>query len=220
MPIGYDTSGILRALSDHQLQSKDKFIFIIPATETERTRMTKAQVEQSFSALASRGLKLSYEFLTVDENDFSETFPTLVDKIIGEKEREIIVEIAGGLRVICLALFLATCILSNRIHQVYAIAESSSTRVPIPIPFSYIKMSSSNVILLREISQGINTMDQLSRTLAKDKSTLNRQLRSLANEGLVEQNRVGRVIKYNLTLFGSAYLANVENLNKQQSKDI
>jgi len=215
MPIGYEIGGILRALSDHQLQSKDKFIFVIPATETDRTRMMKAQVEQALSVLASRGIKLGYEFVTVDENDFAKTFSALVDRIVAERGREVVVEIAGGLRIIGLALLLAASALPNRVQHVYAIAESSSRRVAIPLPPSRVKMSPSNIVLVKELGRGVNTMDQLSRTLAKDKSTLNRQIRRLVDDGFIEQQREGRTIRYSLTLFGSAYLANPEDSAQQ-----
>jgi len=211
MPIGYDTGGILRALSDHQLQSEDKFIFIIPGTETDPTRTMRAQVEQALSVLASRGIKLEYEFVIVDENDFAKTFSTLVDKIVTERGRQVIVEIAGGLRVIGLALLLAAITLPNRVRQVYAIAESSSRRVTIPLPSPGARMNSSSIALVKELGRGVDTMYQLSQALAKDKSTLNRQIRRLVDDGLVEQRREGKAIRYSLTLFGSTYLANLKD---------
>jgi len=215
VPMGYDTGSILRALSDHQLQSGDKFVFIIPSTETDRTKVMKSEVERAFLVLASRGIVLGCEFVIVDENDFTKTFSALVHKIVAEEGQQIIVEIAGGLRVICLALLLATVMLPNRVQQAYAIAESSSRRIAIPLPASGAKMSFSSTTLIRELGRGPKTMDQLSRTLAKDKSTLNRQIRHLVDDGMVKYQREGRIIRYSLTLFGSAYLANLGGLERQ-----
>jgi CRISPR locus-related DNA-binding protein len=170
--------------------------------------MMKTEIENAFSVLAMRGIKLEHEFLIVDENDFVKIFSAILDKITNESNRCIIVEIVGGLRIVCLALLMVTIMLPNRIEKVYAIPESSSARVSIPIPFINPQLTHTSRTILREIGKGTKTIDVLSNVLNKDKSTLNRQIRRLVEKGLIGQQRKGRITTYSLTLYGSACLAN------------
>ena len=92
MPIGFDLSGILRVFSEYSLQTSDRIIFIFPSVENERGRATKADIEKTLLTLASRGIKLEYEIMVVNENDFNETLKLICEKVIDVKDYDVFAE--------------------------------------------------------------------------------------------------------------------------------
>jgi len=214
MPIGFDLSGVLRVFSEYGLQTGDKIVFVFPSTENERGRATKADIEKTLLTLASRGIKLEYEIMTVNENDFDETLKLICEKVIKVKEYDVFAEITGGLRVICVALGIAAVLMPEYIKKTFLVTETSGKRLSIPFIGAIIDLTQVERDLLWKISSGAATADELSVQLNKDRSTLSRQLESLTNAGLIERSKKGRFQKYKLTVMGEILNRKFENKTK------
>lgn len=202
IPIGFDLSGVFRVFSEYCLQTGDKIIFVFPSAENERGRATKADIEKTLLTFASRGIKIAYEIMTVNENNFAETLKQLCEKVIEVKEYDVFVEITGGLRVICVALAIITVLMPEHIKKTFVVTETSGKRLEVPIISIINDLTQVERNLLCKISSGATTIDALSVQLNKERSTLSRQLENLTKAGLIERHKKGRVQKYNLTTIG------------------
>lgn len=192
--LGFEESVIISAVLRHKLEPGDKLVILIPQDQADNRAEAAKRRLQGFVQQVGVGKPwLELSMMSVSEHDLEKTIPELVSFLYKEtmKGHEITVEISGGLRILCIALTLASIIVNDGLDGIYAVTEHTRKLVKLPTLKVRPRLSSA----LKELMSSIleleePSLEQLATSLRKDLSTISRQVAKLDELGLL--TRKGR----------------------------
>jgi len=220
MSLGYDTSALMSTLAEYRVESDDKFVFVIPSTSSSRQQVTIGEIEKTLRVLESKGLRLEFQFLEIDEHHLEEAVLSIASKIVENLTREIYVEASGGLRGICIALYIAAAYFSELVIGFHTIAETTGKRVNVPISTlsTDLKGVYRTLITLVVDSRENCTVEYLVTQTSKDRTTLCRQLEKLLRLNLLSRKRIEKRWVYVATLSGKLVAMKLASLRNIRAK--
>jgi CRISPR locus-related DNA-binding protein len=211
--LGFDVTSVIATLSGTGLEGKEHLVFIVPATLTSRAVSSQKSLENHLEVLNARGFKLTYEFLSVREDDSAGAIAHIYNTLV--KYDEILVELSGGLRYLILVTYLAAMVLRQRVREVAVRLESDGRRVLIPL-LEPSKLTQSDARMLRELkSAGYQNQRQLATSIGRRISSVSRTLARLEKMGFVS-SRGSRPSTFGITLLGEVFLLDYESTKKQE----
>lgn len=105
--LGFDATAVLARITEIALQGDEEFVFLVPTKTTERSENTILTIQQFINSLNTRGLKIIYEFIRVNENSVSDAMQSTYDKL-STKNGSFIFDLSGGLRACYCRLYRST----------------------------------------------------------------------------------------------------------------
>jgi len=187
--LGFEESIVISAAIRHKLELGDRLI-IITSKDQEDSRAEAARRRlQGFVQQAGVDRPwLTLTAMPVSEHDIEGTILVLVSLLHAEtgSGRKVIVEVSGGLRVLCLALFLAASIVNSMVEGIYTVTENTRELLKLPRLDFRPRLSSVLKELIDTVAESEETLlEDLANSLGKDLSTISRQVRRLEEMGLV-----------------------------------
>lgn len=205
MSFGFDSSVMLRAYSEYDLESEDKVVLVVPMEENARSDSAVKDVESFLSSLRSRGVDIGLDILKVNANDIEESVTRIVD-FLGQTDRPCYLEATGGVRSICVALTIVGTLLNTEVSGFRTINEANGQIISVSLPcFDYKISNTKKEILNSLLREGSATTKHLSTNLGRDVSTINRHLSELEKQFLVERDSKYDA-EYRLTYIGKVLL--------------
>ncbi len=204
--LGFDTSSVMKAFAEYNLHSGDKFIFVTPHAKHPRKKASKEDIRNLIEALLSRGVKLDYIFLTVNEESPKDMILQIIKVILNHSDCHIYLEASGGIRAICVAMYIAGNVFSDRVKRCSAVLETTGKKINFPFITLPASLPSALETDLQEVrsTEGEVSLADLAIKMEKDRSTLSRQLNELEDYGLIER-KSKKPATYALTLAGKLW---------------
>lgn len=198
---GFDSAVVLRAYSFYGLGTGDVAVLVVPQNLDRRSEAAIKEAEAFFSSLRTRGIDIKLHTISVDADQIEEIILKLARYIVAN-DFEYYIEASGGVRSICIGLFLGAIFLNTRINEFNVINESTGKVFKVPIPNLNIALSDIKKDILKAIKERGELLPKaIAELLNKDISTINRHLGELERKGLVQKNRTYRGT-YKLTILG------------------
>jgi CRISPR locus-related DNA-binding protein len=205
--LGFEESIIISAALRHKLEPGDRLVILTPRDqEDNRAEAAKRRLQGFVQQVGVGKPWLELSMIPVSEHDLERTILELISFLYKEASEgyEIIIEISGGLRVLCLALILASIIANNRLKGIYTVTEH--TRKLVKLPKLKVRPHLSPalqelMITILELKEP--SLEQLAISLGKDLSTISRQVTKLGELGLLTREGL-RPTRVKPTLLGKA----------------
>jgi len=203
--LGFTESLVLAPIIKVGLNRDDKIIILKPIDKGEEDRVSNTLKKLKSMLDAISGGTLTFETVGVEVDNFSKAV-SRIRELIEKKaeENEVYVNISGGMRALVIETYTATLLaktLKPNIHFTELELEGSKGNIKItPIIFPKHLTETKKKILktLKEHKKPIG-MIALSRDLKLSRSTLSRNLRDMASDGLLTLKKEGRRILAEIT---------------------
>lgn len=208
--LGFDATAVLARITEIALQGDEEFVFLVPTKATERSENTILTIQQFINSLNTRGLKIIYEFIRVNENSVSDATQTTYDKL-STKNGSFIFDLSGGLRALVIIGYIVAQLLRNRVHEVSSRLESSNEKVIIPL-FDLTRPTQAEIRILDKIDRNKElTQKEIAEDIDRKVSSVARVLMDLEAKGFVIKSN-GKPSRYALTKIGSLILKSSSEL--------
>jgi CRISPR locus-related DNA-binding protein len=210
--LGFDVTSIITRLSEIGLEGDEHLIFIVSESSSQRALATQKSLENHIAMLNSRGFKLTYEFLKLNEDtpilSIANTYRVL------SKHQNIIVELSGGMRYLILVTFLAAMIVGGNVLEVATRLESDSRHITIPI-FEPKPLTHPEARVLKELKEtGPQNQRQLAAILGRKISSISRSLAKLTKAGFTSISPSHPRV-YTITPLGEIFLEYYKTKNQK-----
>jgi hypothetical protein len=83
--LGFDTTAIMARISELGIIGDDEFIFLVPEKTTGRSENTFLMIKQFMDVLNTRGPKIKYEFVHINEGYLNKSLQAAYDKLSEKK---------------------------------------------------------------------------------------------------------------------------------------
>ncbi|RLE85718.1 MAG: hypothetical protein DRJ39_01165 [Thermoprotei archaeon] len=208
--LGFDISGVVSALTSMPLKSGDELVFVIPRKDNERSIRARGEIENFLRLLSTRGLRLNYRYLMVNEENIEDILKELFN-LITNSSGDIYIEATGGVRSIVVAMTIAAIIFRDKIKEFHTIAETTGNRVKVPlVPYDIFRLDKVDRQILKLAFEcgGVITTPYIEEQLEIPKSTATRRLHKLREKGLLIQI-AKKPARFSLTSIGE-FLSSLE----------
>ena len=211
LTLGFEEKFAVRMITRHGLDEGDSLI-AITGPRVEKVERTIVYLHEFISKYYSGDVHFSVREIS-PQDGFDEMVLEVVNILLdeGKKYDRVIVNLSGGMRVICLATFMASLLVAPLLSkklQVELETEDSSAFVIIPsgllnLPrsLSEIRLEETVFRILQLLMNKEYTAAELAKTIGKDVTTIRRHLAKLRESGLIVSNGA-RPAKYRLTSQG------------------
>jgi CRISPR locus-related DNA-binding protein len=188
--LGFDATHIIARLTSQSVTDGDKVLIVLPSqSKSKRVEVALSSVELFLRQMASRGVQVRLEKVSVNELSMKDTLVTIYHTLSSE-EGQIFVELSGGLRILVLATYLAASLKSayDKLSDVKIIMrlESTGSEVEVPPMFLPIKLDFE---LLSSLSENSLRISQISTMLGKEKSSISRKIRKYEQMKIVQRSK-------------------------------
>jgi len=217
--LGFEESIIIGAVLRHKLDPGDRLVILTSRDkEDERAISAKTQLKSFVQQVGMGKPWLELSIIPLSEHDVEETILEILSLLNKEvkENREIIVEVSGGLRVLGLALTLAALFISEKVKGIYLVTEH--TKKLIKIPEIRIKPHLSTTlqeIMLTIFSLKEASLEKISSVLDKDLSTVSRQTMKLEQLGLINRES-SRPAQFTSTFLGKVFIVLMEESQRER----
>ena len=211
--LGFDVTSVIARLSEIGLEGVEHLVFITLANSSPRALSTQKTLESHITILNARGLKLTFEFLAVEEDDAAKAVAKIYN-VLAQYDH-IYTELSGGLRYLIIVTFLAVMILRGRVKEVTTRLESDGRRLLIPL-FEPRPLPTPDAKVLQELRRvGPRSQKQLATSVRRKVSNISRTLTRLEKLGFVKSSG-SHPINYGITPLGEVFLQDYAT-NKSRS---
>lgn len=213
--LGFDVTSVIARLSEIGLAGSEHLVFVIPESSSPRAIASQTTLENHINVLNSRGFKLTFEFLKVEEDEAVKAVATIYNALL--RHENIVVDLSGGLRCLVLATFLATMALRGRVEEVATRLESDGRRIVIPI-LEPSPLATSDARVLEALrSSGTQNQRHLAASIGRRISSISRSLSKLEKMGFVNSSR-SHPRSYGVSPLGEIFLNEHETKNPTKSR--
>ena len=193
---GWTESAVLSPVVKHGLEEGDNIFLLIPLEfEDEKSKRSINNVK-SFIKAHVRGVNVKEQRVPITN------FATAVKRIASilrtelEKERDVLVNLSGGMRALILETFIACMLLRGRFGTKISFTDveleggQGSVRVP-AIPFLFMDLLSKDDLALLEflVKRGKASLAELEIAVRKSRSTVYRKALKLEKVGFLRIKR-------------------------------
>lgn len=186
MTLGFDTSAFMTSLTKVHANNGDKYVFIVPKTESEKGIATKNSIKSIIHMLRSRGLSIQLEFLSITENDAYQGVLDLLRHIADNDFEKIIFCVVGGLRSIITISLLAIAYAKRKITKVFTIAENTGSWIDVPIIIEPELPNYKDALALFKNGKELK-IENVANLLKRDMSNASRALTTLERQGFLKK---------------------------------
>ncbi|MEM1560171.1 MAG: CRISPR-associated CARF protein Csa3 [Ignisphaera sp.] len=190
--LGFDERFVVRCLVRHHFGEGDIVRLITVEPLEERVEGAYRRVEELVNRLGG-----SIELITVNCTDMDIAISQVIE-IIKNLDRDTIVNLSGGMRIlICLILLALTIVQPKAVVKVEL--ETEDLRRTIEIPLELLKLPSFNIggtklKIAKVISCRANiTISELAVDIGKDKSLVSRHIKAMEKVNLIHTERRGKI---------------------------
>jgi CRISPR locus-related DNA-binding protein len=190
--------------SSFRLYICNEFIFLVPENTTGRSENTFLMIKQFMDVLNTRGPKIKYEFVHINEEYVKKSLQVAYDKL-SEKKGHFIFDLSGGLRVLVITAYILAQLLRNRVLELSCRVENSSKKVTLPL-LPLFKLTQADVRILKKIFKDKeSTQREIASDIGRKISSVSRVIMDLEMQGFVSKME-GKPSRYVLTELGSLIL--------------
>jgi len=207
LTLGFDEKFCYRAILRHGIKEGDKIV-VFSASKEERVKkafeMIKNFVEKSY------GREVEIRFFEVDVKQIAKAI-NFVQQIIREyKHMEIIANLSGGMRALVIVVLFALLLESENNVSLEIELEDFSGIVELPkallnAKLIFKELSYERKKILKHISQGCSTIEELCSEISKDETTLRRHVAVLEKLGMINVEK-RKPLKFKITETGKLFL--------------
>ena len=205
--LGFEEKFAVRMITRHGLDRGDRLLLVTGP------RTPQSERAASFLCEFARRYYGGDVGVEVEEVRVGSDFAELVHRLHGlvasraRAGERVVFNLSGGMRVLCLAAFVAAMLLSARLPvEVELETEDSSALIGVPravlaLPRTFSLLSREKLEVLAALAQRSRGIRELAEELDRDETTVRRHLQELVEAGLVEA--LGRRPRgYRLTRLG------------------
>jgi len=190
--LGFEEKYVVRMLTRYGVGPEDLLlVFTGP-----RTQMSEKAVRILADFLSKYYESTSLEVVETKPADgFGQLLEKMYEEVSGRAGQydEVVFNLSGGMRVLCLAALMTAQLLSA-LHSKVRVeleTEDSSALIPVPraavsLPLTLAELTAEKLEVLREISHTPTTAKTISARLGKDESSVRKHLATLTSLGLAE----------------------------------
>lgn len=192
--LGFDEKFCYRAILRHGIKEGDRVI-LITAERVEKVEKAYEWIEKLLQTSFSG--KVEAQLVEVNVKKPEEAIRSVVE-ILRKAEGRIVVNLSGGMRALVVIVLLACLMLP--LNARFEIETEDFSGI-VELNSSLIELiksppTSMNLEILKLVEKGSRTVEELSKKLKKDESTIRRHLMELENQGLiVAEKRKPLVVK-------------------------
>lgn len=186
--LGFEESIIISAVLRHKLEPGDRLAVLKPRDhEDNRAEAAEKRLKEFVQQVGVGKPWLKLSIMSLSEHELKKTVLELVSFLHNESMKsEVVIEISGGLRILCLALVLASMIANDRLRGVYSVTEHTRKLIRLPMLRVRPRLSPALQELMETVVQiKLPSLEQLATRLDKDLSTISRQVTRLVELGLL-----------------------------------
>ncbi|MGQ9719405.1 MAG: CRISPR-associated CARF protein Csa3 [Nitrososphaerales archaeon] len=213
--LGFDVTSVIARLSEMGLAGREHLVFVVPESSSSRAIASQKTLENHITVLNSRGFKLTFEFLKVEEDDAAKAV-AMIYKALSRHEN-IVVELSGGLRYLILATFLAAMALRGHIDEVATRLESDGRHIMIPI-LEPSPLTTPDAKVLEVLKSSVpQNQRQLATAIGRRISSISRSLSKLEKMGFVNSS-VSHPRSYSVSPLGEIFLDDYKRNSKAKMR--
>jgi CRISPR locus-related DNA-binding protein len=205
--LGFDVTSVIARLSEMELSGREHLVFVVPELSSPRAIASQKALENHIAVLNSRGFKITFEFLKVEENDAAKAAAIIYNAL--SRHENIVVELSGGLRYLILVTFLAAMALRGRVEEVATRLESDGRHIVIPT-LEPSPLTTPDARVLEELrASGPQNQRQLAASVGRRVSSISRSLSKLEKMGFVNSSG-SHPCSYSISPLGKIFLNDYE----------
>lgn len=204
--LGFDTKFQLRTLINIGRNMIDHIILVLPKNSDERALRALSDIRR----FAVDIMGIDTESLEVEVSDPVNAISSIYRRLRRYEPYIIIADLSGGMRALILETIIALLILHRHTRVNIKIniwtedmknqINLSPDQADIPI------LDNLSIMILQQLSIIPLTLQELKNILKKPRTTIYQRLRTLAEQGLVEVNKKGKNVYYQISYKGKLAL--------------
>ena len=199
---GFTEGFLLAMIPQYGLQNGDKIILITSLDSTDKAEQAVLVIKRLVESFKLAGGEIKLEIVKINEIEFENNVITFC-KIINDEAkqmRQLILNLSGGMRIIVLAVFLASIYMHKYIYSVNISPENKKGFFDLDIPIIDYELNEKEkkLLLLIENEADISTIFQ---SMNVNKTTIYRQIARLEEKGFIKATETSNE-KKSLTLLG------------------
>lgn len=214
--LGFEESIIISSVLRHKLDPGDRLVILTSRDkEDERAESAKMRLRSFVQQVGMGKPWLELSILALSEHNAEETILEILSFLKKEvnKNREILIEVSGGLRILGLTLILASLFINNKIKGIYVVTEHTKKLIKIPDISTKPHLSKTlQKLMLSIFKLKEATLEKIASALDKDLSTVSRQTTKLEQLGLIKR-KSSRPAHFTPTFLGKVFVLLIENFD-------
>lgn len=204
--LGFDTKFQMRTLINIGKNMIDHIIIVLPKNNDERALRALSDIRR----LAVDIMGINTENLEVEVSDPINAVSSIYWRLRKYEPSVIIADLSGGMRALILETMIALLILHRHIRvdiKINVWTEDMKNQINLsPALTETPILDDLSIMILQQMLMIPLTLQELKNMLKKPKTTIYQRLRALAEQGLINVNKKGRNVYYQINERGKLAL--------------